>query len=272
MNRENFFKNLFCNMKKSEKIFGILFAIALIFKLALFPGGGIISVISLTALSCVYFYFGFAFFNNIKLKNVFKRKSYEGISALRMIGSIGTGMVLSTVCLGILFKLSHYPGGGFMLNTGLSTTFIISTTLLIKYLRSERNLFIMIGAGIGFGLYCTWILSIALDWHIYRYPLFQAGVLIILVASFVALINYYRSKTNFYIAVLSRIILIGGIGLLLTFKSFDIAITKVLYRNHPDLVKAYERYLYNPENADAHKQWRIEFEKTYTPQDEFVDE
>ena len=107
-------------MKKSEKIFGILFAIAIIFKLALYPGGRIISTVSMTLLACIYFYFGFAFFNNIKLKNVFNRKSYEGISVLRILGSIGTGMVLSTVCLGTLFKLSH---ASFLVNV-LITTFL----------------------------------------------------------------------------------------------------------------------------------------------------
>jgi len=260
-------------MKKSEKIFGILFVIAIIFKFALYPGGAFILTVSLTSLACIYFYFGFAFFNNIKLKNVFSRKSYEGISALRILGSIGTGLGLSTVCLGILLKISHWPGGGVMLGIGLIIIVFISTILLVKYLRSKSNLYIMIGAGIGLGLFCTWALSVSFNLPIYnRYPLFQSGVFIILVASFIALINYYRSKNDFYIAILSRIMLIGGLGLLLTLKSFDLAITKIQYRNHPDLVKAYERYLNNPGNDEAHRQWRIEVEKTYAPQDEIVDE
>jgi len=258
-------------MKKSEKIFGILFVIAIIFKFALWTGGVLISTISLISLACIYFFFGFTFFNNIKLKNVFSGKSYEGISALRIIGSIGTGIGLSTVCFGILFKIAHWPGGGAMLSIGLIIIFVISTILLVKYLRLKNNLYIMIGVGIGLVLFCIWILSIILDLPIYRYPLFQAGVFIILVASFIALINYYRSKSDFYFTIIVRIIVIGGLGLLLTIKSFDIAITKIQYRNHPDLIKAYERYLNNPGNDEAHKQWRIEFERTYAPQDDIVD-
>ena len=129
-------------MIKSEKILGILFAIAIIFKFALWAGGAFISTISLTSLACIYFFLGFAFFNNIKLKSVFSGKSYEGISALRIIGSIGTGMGLSAVCFGILLKIAHLPGGGAMLSIGLIIIFVISTILLVKYLRLKNNLYI----------------------------------------------------------------------------------------------------------------------------------
>jgi apolipoprotein N-acyltransferase len=105
------------------------------------PGGGIFITLSLTILYCFYFLFGFALFNDIKFGNILKKDSYQGISALRMTGSIGTGWGLSAICMGILYKIQHWSGGGVMLSTGLVTMFVIAIISLIKFLRSKDDFY-----------------------------------------------------------------------------------------------------------------------------------
>ena len=143
-------------MKRFEIIFGIVFLIAVIFKIADWPGGSILGTISLTLLACFYFLFGFAFFNKIRLKNIFSKDSYKEISVLRIIGSIGFGWGLSTVCMGILFKMMHWPGGNIQLGVGLTQIFVITIIALIKFFQSKndfyKNVLLRIAIIGGFGL------------------------------------------------------------------------------------------------------------------------
>lgn len=194
-------------MKRFEKVSAIIFAIAVVMKLALVPGGGILATLSLLTLACIYYPFGFALFNKIKLKDIFSKESYKGISTLRIIGSIGAGIGLATVCVGILFKIQHWPG---------------MITLLLT------------------------------------------GLLIALVIAIVALIRLLKSKSDFYKSIVSRIAIIGGFGLLLFFTS-DLTIVKIQFRNHPDYVKAYEKYLDNPQSEEAKKQLEIEYDRATQP-------
>jgi hypothetical protein len=126
-------------MNKFEKIFGVLAVIALILKFASISGGSILATLSLTSLSFLYYLFGFALFNDIKLKNIFKRSSYKGISVLRIISSVGVGLGLSTICLGILFRIQFWPGGRMMLAVGLITILIITIIAFIDFLKSKSD-------------------------------------------------------------------------------------------------------------------------------------
>lgn len=126
-------------MRKLEKIIGIVVLIALILKLALIPGSGILTVLSLSILTMIYNPFGFAFFNGIRLRDIFKKNSYKGISGLRIIGAIGLGMGLAAICSGVLFKIQHWPGGENNLIVGLVTTLIILVIAFIKYLESKSD-------------------------------------------------------------------------------------------------------------------------------------
>ena len=197
-------------MKRFEKIFGVAFVVALIFQFYLIPGRGLLITLVLTILACFYYFFGFAFFNNIKLKNIFSSKSYEGISALRIIGSIATGWILSIVCIGILFKIMHWTG---------------------------------------------------------RITLLLAGSIMIFLLTSSVLYRFFQTKSNFYKTIFLRITIIGGLGILLFFTS-DLTLTKIKYRNYPDYVKAYERYLDNPQSIDAKRQYDIEFNRVVLHKEE----
>jgi len=79
-------------MIKLEKILGVTVLISLIFKFALIPGGSFLLVLSLFILSCLYYPLGFALLNQIAFTKILKKDSYKGLTAFKIIGSIGAGM------------------------------------------------------------------------------------------------------------------------------------------------------------------------------------
>jgi len=129
-------------MIKLEKFLGIAAVIGLILKLIGIPGSMILLILTLGTLAFLYYPFGFALFNRIGFRQIFKKKSYEGLSALRIIGSIGAGMAFSVVCSGILFKTLHWPGADFMLINGLVPTLIVLIIALIKYFKTKGKFYI----------------------------------------------------------------------------------------------------------------------------------
>jgi len=146
-------------MKTLEKVIGLVIIISLIMKLTLIPGGSILAVISLTTLACIYYPLGFAFFNKIRLRKIFKRDSYKGLTKFRIIGAIGIGMGLAAICIGILFKFQHWPGADTYLSSGLVTTLIILIVAMIRFIKSKDNFYKRIFKRIaiigGFGLILT---------------------------------------------------------------------------------------------------------------------
>ena len=126
-------------MKTLEKILGLVGIIALILKLGLLPGSSLLIVVSLTVLGCIYFLFGFALFNGIRLRAILKTDSYKGLSLARVIGSIGLGMGLAAICIGMLFKLQHWPGGDSNIAAGLGVTLIILIIASIKFIQSRSD-------------------------------------------------------------------------------------------------------------------------------------
>ena len=126
-------------MKLLEKILAILILIVFVLHLILVPFSGALLTIFLLIIALIYYPFGFAFFNNIRLRNIFKKKSYKGISVLHIIGAIVVGMALSVICVGILFKIQGYPMANFLLTDGLISSVIILIIGLIKYLKSKSS-------------------------------------------------------------------------------------------------------------------------------------
>ena len=104
-------------MKKLEIILGLIALIGILLKLLLIPGGGILLTLSLSMLAMCY-YLSFAFLNGIPLIEIFKKKSYENITPLKMIGVVGFGFALSAIAIGILFSLQFWPGARIQLQSG----------------------------------------------------------------------------------------------------------------------------------------------------------
>jgi len=122
-------------MRILEKILAIAALIALILKFSLVSGGDFIALWTMLILACLYYPLGFLFFNQIRLRDIFKKTSYKNVTAPRIIFAISTGIGLSAIVVGSLFKLLNFSGADEMLLSGLIVTtvvFVIALTLLLK--------------------------------------------------------------------------------------------------------------------------------------------
>ena len=124
-------------MKKLEKIAGIMFAVAIILKIASLPGAGILISTSLGALACFYLFFGFAIFNNIEDADILNKEAYKGILKQRIAASIIAGWGFSAICIGALFELMRWPGGVIILPVGLVVVSIITFIAFIYRTKSD---------------------------------------------------------------------------------------------------------------------------------------
>jgi hypothetical protein len=127
-------------MKILERGSVILSVIGLVMKIFRLNGGNELLEIGLTLLAMVYFYLGFAVFNNIRLKDIFKKSSYSNISSGRIVGAIGVGMNLSIIVIGLLFKLLIFAGAFEMLTIGVTSLTITLFAALIVFILKKKNL------------------------------------------------------------------------------------------------------------------------------------
>jgi len=119
-------------MKKFEKIIGFVLLIGLTFKFLLISGGSFFLAISLMFLAFLYFFLGFALFNQIPLKKIFKKESFTGINTIKVILAIGFGIGLSNTCVGILYKIQHWTGARILIISGITVIIIILLIGLIS--------------------------------------------------------------------------------------------------------------------------------------------
>jgi alcohol dehydrogenase class IV len=126
-------------MKKGEIILATLSIIALGLNLLLIPGGGLLTVLTLSTLSMIYFNFGFALFNDIRLRKILKKDSYTDISSLRILGAVGAGLALSMTTIGLMFKFQSWPGADFNLIAGLLGLVTVTIIGVIKYMQNKSD-------------------------------------------------------------------------------------------------------------------------------------
>jgi hypothetical protein len=124
-------------MKKAELIFTILLVFAFFMSLMMVPGGAIFSISILTWLSFIYFYGGYALFNNVPLLKMTKSETHKDISSIQTISSIVTGGALGIVLMGILFKMEQWPGAAIMLLFGLTALFVAGVVSTIQYVTTK---------------------------------------------------------------------------------------------------------------------------------------
>lgn len=131
-------------MKKTEITILTISIIAIGLNFFLVPGGSVLTVFSLGFLATIYFYFGFALFNSIRLRNIFKKESYKDITSQRIIGAIGAGVSLGITAIGILFKLLSWPGASVNLGAGLLGLIIVLIIGTIKYFNTKSTFYLPI--------------------------------------------------------------------------------------------------------------------------------
>ena len=105
--------------------------------LFLLPGGSLLVILFLTLSSMFYFWFGFAVFNDIRFRKIFKKESYLGIGSNKILEAIVTGWVMSFIILGILFKIMSWTGATFVLASGIIGSIIILIIGFLKYQKSK---------------------------------------------------------------------------------------------------------------------------------------
>ena len=189
-------------MKKFELIVGLIAIFGITLKILHIVGGSILTMLALTVLSVFYYALSFAFFNDIKLRNILKKESYKDTNAKRMVGAIGLGWTLSLIIMGGLFKLQLWVGASMQLLVGLVTLGLIFL---------------------------------------------------------VALFFYFRNKAEYYKRIFKRIIIYGGLGLILylipttTFLNFYYA-NNPNYTEHPNFAEHYKKVLAEPDNLKLRDQ------------------
>jgi hypothetical protein len=122
-------------MRLLEKFLAIALVISLSLKFSLISGGNYLTMLILSALSIVYFPLGFFLFNQIGFRQIFRQASYYGLSTLKILLPVITGLGLSIISIGSLFKFLDLPGGHQMLIAGLPILLIV----LVISLRNSRD-------------------------------------------------------------------------------------------------------------------------------------
>jgi len=115
-------------LMKTEKSLGVLFLIGLLFRLMHWSGGDFLLIITLSALSMVYFPLSFYFFSGKNLKDQ------------NMPLSIAAGLFLSITTTGVLFKLMYWKGSQPLLLIGTGAGLILLVIALL--MKSKKDTFI----------------------------------------------------------------------------------------------------------------------------------
>jgi glucan phosphoethanolaminetransferase (alkaline phosphatase superfamily) len=127
-------------MKKNETILIALALLGLTLNLLSAPGSGIIAVLTISILAFLYFYFGFALFNRIPFRAIFKKESYKEVTTQKALYSVFSGVFLASTLVGILFKIQSWPGARISLGLGLVGLFAM-TILLFSNSRKSKTSF-----------------------------------------------------------------------------------------------------------------------------------
>ena len=159
-------------MRKIEPLLGFIIVAAVILKLNLIPGGSVLCVFAFSILGFIYSILGFAIFNEIRFRHVFKKESYKGLTPLKIIGTIGFGWALSSTCMGILFKVLLWSGADTILISGLIQTLIVLIVALIQFAKNKapfyKRVFKRIAIIGGFGLILSFVSDLTIVKMEYR--------------------------------------------------------------------------------------------------------
>ncbi len=127
-------------MRKIELSLMIISLVGLILVIAGLVAAWYIVITFLLLLGILYYFFGFALLNNIPPGEIFRSGSYNGISPLRIFGSVLAGMAISTVPLAVLFKLREYPMSGMITMYAGLATFLVLIIMTILYIRQNKKI------------------------------------------------------------------------------------------------------------------------------------
>lgn len=131
-------------MKRIEQIAVAFIVIGILMKILLIQGGSAVVGISLTFLACIYYPLGIFYFNAIPPNKIFKKESYDKLTAFRGIGTFGGGLIFSILLVAILFKLLQLPGSRVMFIVGLGAGALFMVIVLFNFLRNRDSHFLKV--------------------------------------------------------------------------------------------------------------------------------
>ena len=128
-------------MKKLEFILIAGAVVGLLMAIFNIPLNSMVVSLFYMTLALLYFYFGFALFNNIRFRNILKPESYKGLGTWRIAVAIGTGIALSDLTVGFMFTLLGYPMARTLLTFGLVLTAIMLLLASIRNAKEKERFF-----------------------------------------------------------------------------------------------------------------------------------
>lgn len=127
-------------MRIFEIIMGALALVSLVFLYFGIPGGVVLALLSFYSLAIFYYIFSFAFFNDIKLRDVFVADAYKNIGPKRIIGAIALGQAIAMILSGSYTMLMRWMGGELQVSMGLLILLLVFSLVFFKYI-SPKNIF-----------------------------------------------------------------------------------------------------------------------------------
>ena len=128
-------------MKKLEMILIAGAVVGLLMTLFDIPLNTLIVSLFFLVLALLYIYLGFALFNNVGFRNIFKAESFKGLGPWRIALAIGTGVALSTLTVGFMFSILGYPMADTILIYGIVLAVIMIILALIIYGRDNNTFY-----------------------------------------------------------------------------------------------------------------------------------
>ncbi|WP_178984678.1 hypothetical protein [Winogradskyella helgolandensis] len=129
-------------MKQTEISIGIGILLLMVLRLCFtYPYAALLITQLTLLLAMLYFVFSFGLLNQIRFRNLFKKESYASISMLRILGTVGTGFVLSLISISILFKFQRWPYGSIILLIGLISVLPIIAVVIFKYIKYKNTFY-----------------------------------------------------------------------------------------------------------------------------------
>ncbi len=128
-------------MKFTEKVGVVLCLIGISMRLLNITGGTLFVFLSLLVLACMYLFLGFIFYNDIRLRNLFKKVSYSNVDAGKIFIGILTGILHFIMLSGINFRVLNWPAHFILLCAGFLLTFIYTIIILILHVNRPGTLY-----------------------------------------------------------------------------------------------------------------------------------
>lgn len=97
-------------MKKTEVVLLTLIGLSILLCLFDISGALFLLTISICTASTFYIVFGFSIFNQIRLRDLFKKSAYANTNWKRILFAIATGYTMALLLLGLLFRISYWGG------------------------------------------------------------------------------------------------------------------------------------------------------------------